>query len=98
MSVIKRALSAGLKGLSKFFTKTIGSSLTSLLGSLTKILKKMSGGIFDFLLFIVDGVTFFFVVITCGLKLIGNFLFLHILEAQKARELASSLLDQRCSR
>lgn len=73
MSVIKRALSAGLKGLSKFFTKTIGSSLTSLLGSLTKILKKMSGGIFDFLLFIVDGVTFFFVVITCGLKLIGNF-------------------------
>ena len=62
-----------LKGVTKFFTKTIGAALTSVLGLITKMLKTMTGGILDFLFFIVEGVMFFFFVITCGLKLIGNF-------------------------
>lgn len=66
-------INVALKGLSKFFTKTIGSAFSTALGFLTKMLKTMTGGILDFLFFIVEGVMFFFFVITCGLKLIGNF-------------------------
>lgn len=62
-----------LKGVTKFFTKTIGAALTTVLGHITIMLKTMTGGILDFLFFIVEGVMFFFFVITCGLKLIGNF-------------------------
>ena len=62
-----------LKGVTKFFTKTIGSALTIALGFITRMLKTMTGGILDFLFFIVEGVTYFFFIITCGLKLIGNF-------------------------
>ena len=62
-----------LKGVTKFFTKTIGAALTTALGFITRMLKTMTGGLLDFLFFIVEGVTFFFFIITCGLKLIGNF-------------------------
>lgn len=66
-------MNVALKALSKFFTKTIGAAFSTALGFLTKMLKTMTGGILDFLFFIVEGVMFFFFVITCGLKLIGNF-------------------------
>jgi len=70
---IINVLNVALKGVTNFFTKTIGAALTTVLGLITKMLKTMTGGILDFLFFIVDGVMFFFFVITCGLKLIGNF-------------------------
>lgn len=66
-------MNVALKALSKFFTKTIGAAFSTALGFLTKMLKTITGGLLDWLFFIVEGVMFFFFVITCGLKLIGNF-------------------------